>query len=132
MEQCVCVFPVLVVASCLSLLFSSHFKLLIKSSIGKLIVYWKRLVNYKKEYINPIKIKYVIEKLNGHHRNIQFPHVFEENQIILFVDILITRRGNNKVEAATVFKNLPIQNCVSTGSLVIHKIPKTHKNEGMI
>ena len=59
--------------------------------------HWKRYVDDTHAYIYPSK--FVLEKLSSHHSNIQFTHKIEENQKIKFLDELITRTGNNKLEA---------------------------------
>ena len=80
-------------------------------SIKKHVVHCKRCVDDTHAYIDPSKIEFVLEKLNSHHLPTFSSHTF--------LDILITRTGNNKLET-TVFKkeitNLYI-NCNSPASI---------------
>ena len=72
-------------------------------SIKKHVSHWKKYVGDTHAYIDPSKTEFVLEKLNSHHPNIQFTHEIEENQKIKFLDVLITRTGNNKLET-TAFR----------------------------
>ena len=72
-------------------------------SIKENVAHCKRYADDTHAYIDPSKIKFVLEKLNSHHPNIQFAHEIEENQSITFLDVLITGTGNNKLET-TVFR----------------------------
>ena len=72
-------------------------------SIKKHVVHWKRYVDDTHAYIDPSKIEFVLEKLNSCHTNIQSTHEIEENQKITFLDVLITRTRDNKLET-TVFR----------------------------
>ena len=49
-------------------------------------------------YIDPTKIEFVLGKWDSYHPNIQFTHEIEENQKITFLDVLITRTRDNKLE----------------------------------
>ena len=73
-------------------------------SIKKHVAHWKRSVDDTHAYIDPSKIEFVLEKLNSYHPNIQFTHEIEENQKIKFLDVLITRTRNNKLETAVFRK----------------------------
>ena len=72
-------------------------------TIKKGLAHWKRHVNVTNAPVDPSEIKYVLKKLNEHHPSIQFTHYIEENQKITFLDILVTRPVNNKLEK-TVFR----------------------------
>ena len=72
-------------------------------SIKKHVAHWKRYVDDTYAYIDPSKIEFVLEKLNSYHPNIQFTHEIEENQKITFLDVLIIRTRDNKLET-TVFR----------------------------
>ena len=72
-------------------------------SIKKLVAHWKRFVDDTHAYIDPSKIEFVLEKLSSYHPNIQFTHEVEENQKTTFLDVLITRTRDNKLEK-TVFR----------------------------
>ena len=67
------------------------------------VAHWKRYVDNTHAYIDTSKIEFVLEKLNSYHPNIQFTHEIEENQKITFLDVLITRTRDNKLET-TVFR----------------------------
>ena len=66
--------------------------------IRKHVVHWKRYVHDTHACIDPLKIEFVLEKQSSYHPNIQFTHKIEENQKITFLDILITRTRDNKLE----------------------------------
>ena len=72
-------------------------------SIKKHVAHWKRYVDDTYAYIDPSKTEFVLEKLNSYHPNIQFTHEIEENQKITFLDVLIIRTRDNKLET-TVFR----------------------------
>ena len=72
-------------------------------SIRKHVAHWKRYVDDTHAYIDPSKIEFVLEKLNSYHPNIQLTHKIEENQKITFLDVLITRTRDNKLET-TMFR----------------------------
>ena len=54
-------------------------------------------------YTDLSKTEFVLEKLSRYHPNIQFTHEIEENQEITFLDVLITRTRDDKLEK-TVFR----------------------------
>ena len=54
-------------------------------------------------YTDLSKTEFVLEKLSRYHPNIQFTHEIEENQKITFLDVLITRTRDDKLEK-TVFR----------------------------
>ena len=72
-------------------------------SIKKHVAHWKRYVDNTHAYIDPSKIEFVLEKLNSYHPNFQFTFEIEENQKIKFLDVLITRARDDKLET-TVFR----------------------------
>ena len=72
-------------------------------SIKKHAAQWKRHVDDTHAFIDPSKIEFVLEKSNSYHPNIQFTHEVEENQKITFLDVLIIRTRDNKLET-TVFR----------------------------
>ena len=72
-------------------------------SIKKHVAHWKRHVGDTHAYIDPSKTEFVLKKLNSYHRNIQLTHEIEENQKITFLDVLIIRTRDNKLET-TVFR----------------------------
>ena len=72
-------------------------------SIKKQVEHWKRYVDDTHAYIDPTEIEFVLEKLNSYHPNIQFAHDIEENQKITFLDVVIARTRDDKLEA-TVFR----------------------------
>ena len=72
--------------------------------IKKHLAHWKRYVDDTHTYIDPSKIEFVLEKFNSYHPNIQFTYEIEENQEITFVDILITRTKDDKLDTRFVYK----------------------------
>ena len=72
-------------------------------SINKHVAHWKRYIDDTHAYTDPSKIEFVLEKLNSYHLNIQFTHEIEENQKITFLDVLVIRTRDNKLEK-TVFR----------------------------
>ena len=72
-------------------------------SIKKQVEHWKRYVDDTHAYIDPTEIEFVLEKLNSYHPNIQFAHDIEENQKITFLDVVIARTRDDKLET-TVFR----------------------------
>ena len=72
-------------------------------SIKKHVAQWKRHVDDTHAFIDPSKIKFVLEKLNSYRPNIQLIHENEENQKITFLDVLIIRTRDSKLET-TVFR----------------------------
>ena len=67
-------------------------------SIKKHVAHWKRYVDDTHAYIDPSKIEFVLENLIRHHPYIHFTHEIKEGQKIMFLDVLITRTGNIKLE----------------------------------
>ena len=67
------------------------------------LVHWKRYVDDTHVYVEPEKIDYVMEKLNNYHQQIQFTYELEKYQRISFLDVLIRRLTNGKLET-TVFR----------------------------
>ena len=64
--------------------------------------------------MDPSKIEFVLEKLNSHHPNIPFRHKIEENRKIMFLDVLITRTENDKLNTTVLEKKL-MQICIELG-----------------
>ena len=67
-------------------------------SIKKHVAQWKRHVDDTHAFIDPSKIEFVSEKLNSYRPNIQLIHEIEENQKITFLDVLIIRTRDNKLQ----------------------------------
>ena len=67
-------------------------------SIKKQVEHWKRYVDDTHAYIDPSEIEFVLEKLNSYHSNIQFAHEIEENQKITFLDVVIARTRDDKLD----------------------------------
>ena len=67
-------------------------------SIKKHVAQWKRHVDDTHAFIDPSKIEFVSEKLNSYRPNIQLIHEIEENQKIAFLDVLIIRTRDNKLQ----------------------------------
>ena len=66
------------------------------------LVHWKRCIDDTHVHIEPEKIDYVMKKLNNYHQ-IQFTYELEKYQRISFLDVLIRRLTNGKLET-TVFR----------------------------
>ena len=66
-------------------------------------MHWKRYFDDTHAYIEPEKIDYIMKKLNTYHQQIQFTYELEKYQRILFLDVLIRRLTNRKLET-TVFR----------------------------
>ena len=65
--------------------------------------HWKRYVDDTHAYINPRKINSVMTKLNSFHEKIQFTYELETNNKLPFLDVLVTRSDDNKIET-TVYR----------------------------
>ena len=66
---------------------------------------WSRYVDDTFAFIKTGKEKHVLEKLNGFHQDIKFTYEFEEAGAISFLDVLIKRNDDNKLETSVYRKS---------------------------
>ena len=59
---------------------------------------WERYVDDPYAYVEPTKVEFILNKLNNYHPNIYFIFQLEKNKGINFLDVLIKRVDNNKLE----------------------------------
>ena len=59
---------------------------------------WKRYVDDTHAYVEPAKVEIALKILNNYHPNINFTFEIEKNNEIYFLDVLIKRVNNNKLE----------------------------------
>ena len=55
-------------------------------------------------YIDPTNVEFILNKLNNYHPNINFTFELEKNNEINFLDVLIKRVNNNKLETGVYRK----------------------------
>ena len=60
----------------------------------------KRYVDDMHPYIDPTNVEFILNKLNNYHPNINFTFELEKNNEINFLDVLIKRVNNSKLETA--------------------------------
>ena len=65
---------------------------------------WKRYVDDTHAYVEPTKVEFILNKLNNYHPNINFTFELEKNNEINFLDVLIKRVNNNKLETGVYRK----------------------------
>ena len=58
----------------------------------------KRYVDDTHDYVEATKVEFILNKLNNFHPNINFTFELEKNDEINFLDALIKRVNNNKLE----------------------------------
>ena len=66
---------------------------------------WTRYVDGTLFYIKTDSIAYVLEMLNGFHRNIQFTYEVETDSKISFLDVLVIRDSNNNINTTVYGKS---------------------------
>ena len=71
---------------------------LIVPTLKNCLGHWKSYVDDTHAYIKPDKIHYVMKKLNSYHQQVQFTYKLEKYQHIMFLDFLIRRLTNGKLE----------------------------------
>ena len=59
---------------------------------------WEQYVDDTYAYVEPTKVEFILNKLNNYHPNIYFIFQLEKNNGINFLDVLIKRVDNNKLE----------------------------------
>ena len=60
----------------------------------------KRYVDDTHDYVEPTKVEFILNKLNNFHPNINLTFELEKNNEINFLDVLIKRVNNNKLETS--------------------------------
>ena len=66
---------------------------------------WERYVDYTHVYVEPTKVEFILNKLNNFHPNINFTFGLEKDGEINFLDVLIKRVNNNKLETGVYRKS---------------------------
>ena len=55
-------------------------------------------------YVKPTKVKFISNKFNNYHSNIDFEFGLEKNNEINFFKVLVKRANNNKLETGVYQK----------------------------
>ena len=66
---------------------------------------WSRYVDDTFAFIKTGKEEHVLEKLNGFHQDIKFTYEYEEAGTIAFLDVLVRRNDDNKLETSVYRKS---------------------------
>ena len=74
----------------------------------------KRYVDDTHDYVEPTKIEFILNKLNNLHPNFNFTFELKKNDEINFLDVLIKRVNNNKLETG-VYPKPALAISISTG-----------------
>ena len=74
----------------------------------------KRYVDDTHDYVEPTKVEFILNKLNNFHPNINLTFELEKNNEINFLDVLINRVNNNKIETG-VYRKSALAISISTG-----------------
>ena len=64
------------------------------STLGNMILNWKRFVDDTIGYVKNGSIDIILLKLNSFHPKIQFTYKIEEENKLPFLDVLLIRNGN--------------------------------------
>ena len=64
------------------------------STLGNMILNWKRFVDDTTGYVKNGSIDIILSKLNSFHLKIQFIYETEEENKLPFLDVLLIRNGN--------------------------------------
>ena len=64
------------------------------STLGNMILNWKRFVDDMTGYVKNGSIDIILSKLNSFHPKIQFTYKIEEENKLPFLDVLLIRNGN--------------------------------------
>ena len=64
------------------------------STLGNIVLNWKRFVDETTGYVKNGSIDIILSKLNSFHPNIQFTYKLEEENKLSFLDVLLIRNGN--------------------------------------
>ena len=75
---------------------------------------WKRYVDDTHAYVEPTKLEFMLNKFDNYHPNINFTFELEKNNEINFLDVLINRVNNNKIETG-VYRKSALAISISTG-----------------
>ena len=74
-------------------------------SLKSYLCNWKRYVDDTHAYVEPTKVEFILNKLNNYHPNINFTFELEKNNEINFLDAVIKRVDNNKLETGVYRKS---------------------------
>ena len=75
---------------------------------------WKQYVDDTHAYVEPTIVELIWKKLNNYDLNLNFTFELEKNNEINFLDVLIKRVNNNKLETA-VYQKPTSSDIISTG-----------------
>ena len=64
----------------------------------------KRYIDDTHAYVGPTKVKFILNKLNNYHLNINFTFELDKNNEINFLELLIKRVGKNKLKTSVYRK----------------------------
>ena len=74
------------------------------TTIKSCLCSWKRYVDDIHAYVELIKVEFILDKLNSYYPNISCTFELEKNNEIKFLDVLIKRVNNNKLETGVYQK----------------------------
>ena len=74
---------------------------------------WKRYVDDTHAFVEPTKVKFIWNKLKNYHPNIKFTFELEKNNEINFLNVLIKRVNNKKLETGVHRKPANTDICIN-------------------
>ena len=74
---------------------------------------WERYVDDTHPYVEPTKVEMILSKLNNYHPNMKFAFQVEKNNEVNFLDVLIKRVNNNKLETGVYPKPTSTDICIN-------------------
>ena len=74
---------------------------------------WKRYVDDTHAFVEPTKVKFIWNKLRNYHPNIKFTFELEKNNEINFLNVLIKRVNNKKLETGVHRKPANTDICIN-------------------
>ena len=75
-------------------IFMVELKFQIPTLRNNMVLNWKRFVDDTMGYVKNGSIDIILSKLNSFHPNMQFTYEIEEENKLLFLDVLLIRNGN--------------------------------------
>ena len=84
--------------------FMVHLEETIVPELQEIMPMWRRYVDDTFTFVKKNRISDVVQKINSFHQNIKFTHETEEQQKIPFLDVLLKKRENGRVETSVYRK----------------------------
>ena len=72
--------------------------------VSSYLCFWKRYVDDIYTYVVPEMIDFILKELKSYHPNIKFTYELEEDNKIVFLDVLINRINPNEIETSVYKK----------------------------